>query len=438
MNRLGLMPALLLFPIIVSAQGATNIAFVDGRWFDGGQFRAGTMYSEAGVLRTHRPLKIDSTVDLHGMFVVPPFGEAHNHNVEFYGAARAKAIVATYLHDGVFYDQNPLTLPRAREQMRPYVNNPRGIDVTFAVGGITGNGGHPTGLFMRNLKAGVFTPADSDGGLLWVIDSIADLNAKWDRILANHPDFIKTFLLYSEEFEKRRKDSAYFNWRGLNPALLPEIVRRAHRAGLRVMTHIETASDFHNAVVAGVDQIVHMPGFRGNEQGRLPSAKPYIISDADAAAAARNGIVVVTTLQAGAAALAARGDTAERQRFDSLHTVNLRTLLRRHVVIAIGSDNYRETSVPEAMYLQHLGVFSNLELLLIWAEVTPRAIFPKRQIGRLADGYEASFLALEENPISDFANTGRIALRVKQGVILQLNAARQTKNPETDSARVGS
>jgi len=418
MTWLQLLAVLVFLPAIVSGQSAPNIAFINGHWFDGTGFRDRAMYSEAGVLRGRRLVRIDSTVDLHGLFVVPPFGEAHNHNVEFFGVARAQAIVARYLHDGVFYDQNPLTIPRARDQMRPYVNTPRGVDATFAMGGLTATGGHPTGLFLRNLKAGVFTAADSDGGLLWVIDSLGDLDRKWARILADRPDFIKAFLLYSEEFDKRKSDSAYFNWRGLDPALLPEIVRRAHEAGLRVMCHIESAADFHNAVAAGVDQTIHMPGFRGNEQGHMPSADRYIISDGDASAAARKRIVVVTTLQAGSASAAARGDTVERERFDSLHTVNLRSLARHNVTIAIGTDNYRATSVPEANYLQQLGVFSNVELLRMWTVATPRAIFPTRRIGRLDDGYEASFLGLEGNPLDDFSNTARIVLRVKQGVIL--------------------
>jgi len=191
-------------------------------------------------------------------------------------------------------------------------------------------------------------------------------------------------------------------------------------SGVRVsvMCHIESAADFHNAVAAGVDQTIHMPGFRGNEQGHMPSADRYIISDGDASAAARKRIVVVTTLQAGSASAAARGDTVERERFDSLHTVNLRSLARHNVTIAIGTDNYRATSVPEANYLQQLGVFSNVELLRMWTVATPRAIFPTRRIGRLDDGYEASFLGLEGNPLDDFSNTARIALRVKQGVIL--------------------
>jgi imidazolonepropionase-like amidohydrolase len=55
----------------------------------------------------------------------------------------------------------------------------------------------------------------------------------------------------------------------------------------------------------------------------------------------------------------------------------------------------------------------------VWSDRTPRVVFPKPKIGRLADGYEASFLVLTGDPIADFSNTARIVIRVKQGVILE-------------------
>ena len=411
--------ALLLLIIAAGARAQRVYEYDNGSWFNGRGFDRLTMYVVDDTFSLRRPTHVDSVVDLHNAYVVPPYGEAHNHNVEFYGDARARAIVAKYIAAGVFYVQNPLTIPRAREAMRPRVNTPESIDVTFAVGGITGTGGHPTGLFLRNERAGVFTPADSDGALLWVIDSLPDLNRKWPAILAKHPDFVKVFLLHSEEFQRRRVDSAFFNWRGVDPMLVPEIVRRAHAAGLRVMAHVETAADFHNALAAGVDQIIHMPGFRGDEHLRLPDPTKYAIPDSDAARAARQNTIVVTTLQSGGTAYSANGpDSTLRLRFDSLNTRNLRTLLRYRVRLAIGSDNYRETSVPEAMYLHELGVFSNIEMLTMWSVTTPQAIFPRRRIGELRPGYEATFLALEGDPLADFAATQRISLRVKQGRML--------------------
>jgi len=54
----------------------------------------------------------------------------------------------------------------------------------------------------------------------------------------------------------------------------------------------------------------------------------------------------------------------------------------------------------------------------MWSVATPRAIFPARRLGALAEGYEASFLALRGDPLADFRHTRAIALRVKQGMPL--------------------
>jgi imidazolonepropionase-like amidohydrolase len=97
---------------------------------------------------------------------------------------------------------------------------------------------------------------------------------------------------------------------------------------------------------------------------------------------------------------------------------NLRTLMRHGVRIALGSDRFRATSTSEARALLRLGVVAPLTALKMWCETTPAAIFPERRIGRLSDGYEASFLVLEGNPLEDFANTGRILMRVKRGRVL--------------------
>lgn len=87
--------------------------------------------------------------------------------------------------------------------------------------------------------------------------------------------------------------------------------------------------------------------------------------------------------------------------------------------LAVGSDNVEDTSVLEFEQLATLGVFDKLTLLKMWAETTPRAIFPERQIGLLRDGYEASFVALNGNPLEDLSNVRRIQFRFKQGVLLQ-------------------
>jgi imidazolonepropionase-like amidohydrolase len=84
----------------------------------------------------------------------------------------------------------------------------------------------------------------------------------------------------------------------------------------------------------------------------------------------------------------------------------------------VGSDNVEDTGAAEFEYLASLGVFTKAELLRLWTETTPQAIFPGRRIGVLRDGYEASFLALSGNPLDDLANVRRITRRFKQGVPL--------------------
>lgn len=94
---------------------------------------------------------------------------------------------------------------------------------------------------------------------------------------------------------------------------------------------------------------------------------------------------------------------------------NLKLLRDNGVPLAIGSDSVTDSSVKEVEYLARLGVFDNLALLKMWTETTAKAIFPKRRIGALSEGYEASFLALEGNPIEDLQNVRRIKMRFKQG-----------------------
>ncbi len=401
----------LLLRLFACGQGrdpARNAAFLHGRWFDGNGFVATDFYSADGRLTASRPERIDTSVDLTGKFIVPPFGEAHNHNID--GFKKVDERIRRYLSDGIYYVKNPNSIPRYTKTLAGSVNTPSSVDVIFSNGGLTCSDGHPLELVRRNIGLGIFTQEDGEGGMYYIIDSLADLDRKWEKILADRPGFIKTYLLYSEDFSRRRNDTAYFGWKGLDPKILGEIVSRAHRAGLSVTAHIETAADFHNALQAGIDEINHMPGFRADSNQNFSR---YEISEEDAARAGRRGTVVVTTL---AGSTSGSGDYGERLR--RLHIRNLGLLKKYGVRMAVGSDAYRQTSVQEAMYLSGLGVFTNAELLRIWSENTDSAIFPRRKIGRLAEGYDASFLALDADPLKDFMNTQKISCRVKEGKIL--------------------
>jgi imidazolonepropionase-like amidohydrolase len=214
---------------------------------------------------------------------------------------------------------------------------------------------------------------------------------------------VKVYLYHSEDHERLQNDPKAEGHRGMDPRLVPEIVKRAQAAGLQVSAHVYTAADFRNAISGGVHQIAHLPGGRGPDS-------LFVLTDADAAAAARRGVTVVTTVTQHL-------DTALTARLLRTQYARNINLLRKHrVPLLIGSDLFPGTAATEVGALVGSGLFSNLELLRMWSVTTPRAIFPARRIGALQDGYEASFLVLRADPLRDFRATQSIALRVKQGV----------------------
>lgn len=422
MERVALLVLVALLALGTTTADAQRYALVNGRWLAGRGFVERTMYVERGAFTHRRPVSVDSVIDLGGRFVVPPFGEAHNHNIEGAPAATVKA----YLEAGIFYVKDPCSFPEAKRNAVGMLNVPTSVDAMFAGGCITGPEGHPIGLVRRNIARGGFKADDGDGRFLHLVTDSADFERRWPAILRAGPDFIKTILVYSEEHLRRRADSRYVNWHGLDPSVLPLVVRRAHAAGLRVSSHVESAADFRVALSAGVDEINHLPGFRPDrdamESLRGDLAR-YRIAPSDARRAARDRVVLVTTLS-GMINLLALGDSsgldaAARARVRGLYVANLRLLRSSGALIAVGSDEFRSHSVNEALALRSLGVFTDAELLTMVSITTPRAIFPARRLGCFDTGCEASFLALRDDPIADFANVRRIEVRMKQGVLLR-------------------
>jgi hypothetical protein len=388
---------------------------VNGLWFDGEGFRAKTFYAVSGLLTEKKPPLIDARVDLEGGYVVPPFGEAHNHNVVQLNHLEQK--IHEYLSAGVYYVKIANSVRDYTAKIRDKLNKPQSLGVVFANGGLTASSGHPVKLYEDQLREHMYSGTERfslNNRAYFIIDNESDLEEKWPMIRATPPDFIKTFLYYSEEYEKRRDDPAYSGRKGLNPKLLPVIVEKAHAEGLRVATHIETAADFHNALAAGVDEVAHLPGYNIPAEYDVAS---FQISEEDAEAAAAAGLVVVTTTILSEFKVK---DPERLQLVQANQVRNLRLLHDHGVAIAIGSDRFELTSVDEAMYLHKIGAFDNLTLLKYWSETTAHAIFPERHIGRLAEGYEASFLVLGGNPVEDFKYVKEIHSGFQQGMPLEM------------------
>ena len=403
---------------------AETVAWRNGLWFDGTRFHPGTRYSINGVFVARPPPRVDRIVELGERHVVPAYGEAHHHGIDSSDGLDDK--ITVFLEAGIFYVKNPNVVPELlTPEVRAKLGGPQSIDVSFSNGGLTSPGGHPAPLHDYLASLGVFrglAPADMENHAYFVIADAADLEAKWPRIMAGRPDFIKTFLLFSEEYEGReplkRETDGKAN-KGLDPRMLVAIVDKAHAARLRVSTHVDTARDFENAVAAGVDEINHLPQ---PDQRFSPDLSGYVIAPDVARTAASKGIVVVTT----ASTTERLSPSLPREFLPAMRANqarNLKTLLDAGVRIAIGSDGISGerrfvTARDEVQFLALHRMMTPLQLLRAWAVETPKTIFPYRKLGELRAGFEANFLVLADDPLEDPANLHRITMRVKKGLVL--------------------
>lgn len=403
---------------------ADSVEWRNALWFDGSRFIAGTRYSVDGVFSAIPPGTVDRTVELGGRHVVPAYGEAHHHGIDSPDGIDDK--ITVFLEAGIFYVKNPNVIPELlTPEVRAKLNRAGSIDIVFANGGLTSHGGHPAPLHEYLASLGVFkglTPEQLENRAYFLVDSETELDAKWPQILAGKPDFIKTFLLFSEAFEGReplRRETDGNPNKGLDPKVLVAIVAKAHAVGLRVSTHIDTVRDFENAVNAGVDEINHTPQ---PDQRFSPDLSAYVISPELARRTAAKGITVVSTASTTerlSPSLPAGwlGPMRARQ------AENFRVLEAAGVKIAIGSDGISGerrfvTARDEVNFLIQHRMLTPLQLLRAWSVDTPKAIFPQRRVGELREGYEANFLVLNGNPLDDPANLHQIGMRVKQGLVL--------------------
>jgi hypothetical protein len=392
------------------APGAHGVEYRGGSWFDGTRFVARPMYVVDGVFHSRRPATVDSVIDLSGGYVVPPFADAHHHLVD----PRIQPTINAFLRDGIFYVKDQGNAPIGRQPIHNLLNRPTSFDYISANQGWTSPAGHPVEVIQRGAAMGgpiaAFIRDSLDPGLVNQVESTADIDRRWSYFTAGKPapDFVKVYLFYSEDHARRRADARFNGNRGIDPTLVPHLVALAHKAGLQVSAHVYTAADFRAAVASGVDQIAHIPGGRANDPA------PFLLTDADAASAAAKGITVITTI-------VQHGDSATTDaivKTQYLH--NITVLRRKKVHLLLGSDLFGGTARTEAQALARTGLFTNLELLRLWSVDTPRAIFPKRRIGELRDGFEASFLVLAGDPLADFGRTAMIRRRVKQGTPLTI------------------
>ncbi len=388
-----------------------NYEFSNGQWFDGKKFIKKTMYSVNGVWVDKRPERIDSLFDLQNNFILPPFSEAHTHALE--GIGHYKQTIEKYLNDGVFYVKNPNNIAPWTKNLKTEINGPSTLDGSFANGGLTSTGGHPEILYEDRIREQVSAYIDNaprgyfKNKSYFTVNSEKEFEAQWPLILEGKPDFIKVYLANSEDIDGVPPVSKYTLRKGLDPTLVPIIVKKAHKEGLRVSAHVETRVDFLAALNSDVDEITHTPGFYLFSKDELDR---YRLREEDAKLAAKKGVFVVTTLLSRNLT----EDPGLMPFVKEMQAYNLSLLHKHKVKIVIGGD-HAPSPWAEVLALLELDIFDNLTILKMWCEVSPQTIFPDRKLGQFKAGYEASFIGMEDNPILDLTSVTKITKLVKQG-----------------------
>ena len=381
-------------------------------WFDGEHFVPSRWYSVGGRLTRTRPARVDMTVDLTGRWVLPPLVEAHNHDLQ--SPYLASYAAQKNLAQGVFYSVQLCSKPETVFPWVGHLNQTGSIDVRYAGACISSSDGHPLGIALRSVRAaGALVSADDlrkDGD---VDHTRPDAARLWPQIAARKPSFVKLIVINSERWAENRTKPELYGFNGLDPNLVAPIVERAHAGRIPVFMHADSAHDFAVGVRAGVDVIVHLPGYR---IAAGMTAADYRIPDEVIAEAARRGTVVTTTT--GVARIWMKRDPAQAAALRAVQQDNLRRLRAAGVKLAIGSDDVMGTVVDELVYLDGLAVIPRPELLRRAVRDTAEIMFPGRRIGRFEEGYEASLIAFDSNPLAGFEGLRRPSVRIKQGAVL--------------------
>ncbi|MDT8998952.1 amidohydrolase family protein [Paucibacter sp. APW11] len=396
----------------LKASAPLTLELRNAQWFDGREFKRGTLYVADGKFTAQKPKRINRRLELRAQFLVAPLAEAHNHNLQ--NEWGVQNFAQRYLQEGVFYAEMQCGDPDGVNPVRPLLNRPDSPDVAFVTACVTSSDGHPLAVLLGAAPAEgqpALKLADVADRAVLLMDEPADVERKWPLLASRKTDLLKLVLSYHER-EELRGQPALHGRLGLSAATASALVRQAHKQGLRVIAQADSLADFELAVQAGVDQIAHLPGYF-NHHGDAPER--FAITPELASLAARQKTAIIT----GTAATALFPATPELQaQLRQVQAANLKLLQAAGVPLLLGSDSFMATAQAEVKSLAALDALSPAALLKIATIDTARAIFPKRQLGCFNPGCEASFLVLGGNPLQDLEQLGKPMLRVKQGRIL--------------------
>ncbi|MEZ4920590.1 MAG: amidohydrolase family protein [Saprospiraceae bacterium] len=383
----------------------------NGSWFNGQGFDETTWYINNGILTKKAPAQIDSVIDLSGRWVIPPQGDAFCSSVA--GNPSAEYTLDSYFGEGIFYLQVLSNNQEGREALKGQTNTATSPDIAFANGGLTCQLGIPFVQFegpankIRNPRemADKYNTLKTSRKMLgdgyWFLDNKDDVNKNWDKIMAQKPEILSIYLL---DVKNNGGKEGY----GLSEEVAKQIIKKAKKSKTPVYAHVQTAEDVRLAIKLKVNGIANLPGAMGFK----PEDKDkYELTTDDMKKLAKKNTPVVPLLSK-AQANGANPDLQKKQ------AEMLSTLISNDVNVVIGSDDPQRTIRSELNYWFQLGGLDYTKVLKILCENTPQAVFPNRKIGKIAEGYEASFVVLNDNPTRNLLKIRAVSFMVKNGKVI--------------------
>ncbi len=378
--------------LVVAQTAKKNYEFRNGNWYNGKDFTTGTWYTSQGLLTRKAPAKIDSVIDLTDHWVVPPLADAFCSSLSNNSAAANT--LKTYFDEGVFYLQILANTQEDRAILQPLIGKATAPDIAFANGGFTCTLGYPFAVYegpANGIKGQQHIAERYDfikqqrkmlGNAYWFVDNKEMLDRNWDKIKAQKPDVIMIYLLNNQANGGKESGS-------LTADAAEAIVKKAHKSKLRVIASISTPDDLRLALKIGVDGIANLPGYNWDGNG---TTDRFELTDDDLKKLAKKKTTVTP--------LFFHGQGASNQALvQQWQAKTLQRLFDNGVNVAVGSDDVQRTLRAEMNYWTMLPTLDATAALKTLCENTPRAIFPSRKIGKIEDGYEASFLILSDNPV---------------------------------------
>ena len=416
-----LLPAASLTAVLLASIAPSAAALAEDRLYENAQvwtgsgFQPGTLAVRDGYFIAPEEAASDAVrVDLSGHFIVPPYANAHNH-LTYANPAGSWS----FAQHGVFYAWNPNTIiPRDPVADAAFFERTDSYDVRVSMGGITEPLGHPEKIYVEQLSQWVYQGWELEdflGNAFHYGRTPAEIDASLDLLVEQGAEFVKTYLLYSEEYDQRSGDEAYYGAAGLNPENFPYLVEAAHARGLPVAVHVQTRADALTAARAGADMLAHLPAYSIEADSEAIAAT--LISAEDAREMAASGIVVVPTYGVSRrTSIYSQPDPDLLAETYLAQALNLQMLNAAGVPILTGSDGPEEV-VSEIDHWIEIGGMDRIAAYNALFN-TAGYLFPERAIGRFEPGYEASFLVLSADPMDSITALNAIEMRVKQGDLL--------------------